>query len=325
MDTSTSRRSSPWSRAGLPVADTAGADVLLGVIDVDAAPPRRSAWDRVKLARHPERPHAIDYLRELTIDFVELHGDRAFGDDRALVGGLARFDGRTVMVLGHQKGETTKENLARNFGMARPEGYRKAQRLLRHAEKFGFPVLTFIDTPGADPGIGSEERGQATAIAEGLLAMADLAVPSVAVVIGEGGSGGALAVGVADRIVMLENAVYAVVSPEGCATILWKDAARAPEAAETMRITAEELTAFGIVDEVVPERVPAHEQPRETILATGRVLARHLRELVEAYPAADPEAVPRLRDARYRKFRRIGAWREARADDGVPLDDVGVG
>jgi len=286
--------------------------------------PRRSAWDRVKLARHPDRPHALAYVRELTADFVELHGDRRFGDDRALLGGLARFDDQTVVVLGHQKGANTKENIARNFGMPRPEGYRKAERLLRHAEKFGFPVLTFIDTPGAEPGIGAEERGQSIAIAESLLAMVDLAVPSVAVVIGEGGSGGALAIGVADRILMLENAVYAVASPEGCAAILWKDVARAPEAAETMRITAEDLHGFGIVDEIVPEPAPAHERPRDAILATGAALARHLRELVAAHPPAFPEAVERLREARYRKFRRIGAWRESGRDNGLPLDDVGI-
>ena len=273
---------------------------------------RRTAWDRVKLARHPERPHSLDYVRELMTDFVELHGDRAFGDDRALIGGLACFAGRTVMVLGHQKGGNTKENIVRNFGMARPEGYRKAERLMRHAEKFGFPVVTLIDTPGAEPGIGSEERGQATAIAESLLTMADLAVPSVAVVIGEGGSGGALAIGVADRILMLENAIYAVASPEACAAILWKDAARAPEAAETMRITATDLAGFGIVDEVIPERLPAHERPREAIRATGEAIARHLDELIAAHPADDPGAVDRLREARYRKFRRIGAWREDR-------------
>ena len=270
-----------------------------------------TAWERVKLARHPERPHALDYLAELTTDLVELHGDRAFGDDRALVGGLACFDGRTVMVLGHQKGENTKENIARNFGMARPEGYRKAERLLRQAEKFGFPVVTFIDTPGAEPGIGSEERGQATAIAESLLRMAGLAVPSVAVVIGEGGSGGALAIGVADRILMLENAIYAVASPEACAAILWKDAGRAPEAAETMRITADELHRFGVIDEVVPEPTPAHEQPKAAIRATGEALRRHLRELLADFPPDDPGAVERLRDARYARFRRIGSWRDA--------------
>ena len=270
-----------------------------------------TAWDRVKLARHPERPHTFDYVRDLMTDWVELHGDRSFGDDRALIGGLATFDGQTVMVLGHQKGTDTKENIARNFGMARPEGYRKAERLMRHAEKFGFPLITFIDTPGAEPGIGSEERGQATAIAESLLTMADLGVPSVAVVIGEGGSGGALAIGVADRILMLENAIYAVASPEACAAILWKDAGRAAEAAETMRITAADLAEFGIVDEVVPERLPAHERPRDAIRETGNAVARHLRELVQTYPAQDAGSQERLRTARFERFRQIGAWREA--------------
>jgi acetyl-CoA carboxylase carboxyl transferase subunit alpha len=255
-----------------------------------------SAWDRVKLARHAERPHALDYLRELTTDWVELHGDRAFGDDRALIGGLATFAGQSVMVLGHQKGNDTKENIARNFGMARPEGYRKAERLMRHAEKFGFPVITFIDTPGAEPGIGSEERGQATAIAESLLAMADLGVPSVAVVIGEGGSGGALAIGVADRILMLENAIYAVASPEACAAILWKDAGRAPEAAETMRITASDLARFGIVDEVIPEHVPAHEGPREA-MQRPNVDGSPARRAVRAVPA-------------HRRLARERAWWE---------------
>jgi acetyl-CoA carboxylase carboxyl transferase subunit alpha len=220
-------------------------------------------------------------------------------------------------VLGHQKGNDTKENLARNFGMARPEGYRKAERLMRHAEKFGFPLVTFIDTPGAEPGIGSEERGQATAIAESLLAMADLATPSVAVVIGEGGSGGALAIGVADRILMLENAIYAVASPEACAAILWKDAARAPEAAETMRVTAADLAGFGIVDEVIPEAVPAHENPRAAIRAAGAAITRHLDELLAAYPRSNPSALDALRRARHERFRRIGAWRER-----VPVGDA---
>jgi acetyl-CoA carboxylase carboxyl transferase subunit alpha len=269
-----------------------------------------SAWDRVKLARHPGRPHALDYVNGLMTDWVELHGDRAFGDDNALLGGLARLDGRTVMVLGHQKGRDTKENIARNFGMARPEGYRKAQRLMRHAEKFGFPLVTFIDTPGAEPGIGSEERGQATAIAESLLAMSELRVPSVAVVIGEGGSGGALAIGVADRVLMLENAIYAVASPEACAAILWKDTGRAAEAAETMRITAADLAGFGIVDEVIFEPAPAHEEPAAAIRAAGEVLTRHLCDLVAAHPPGDPAAADRLRAARYDRFRRIGAWRD---------------
>jgi acetyl-CoA carboxylase carboxyl transferase subunit alpha len=269
-----------------------------------------TAWDRVKLARHPERPHMLDYVHELATDWVELHGDRAFGDDRAMVGGLATFDGRTVMIIGHQKGNDTKENIARNFGMARPEGYRKAERLMRQAEKFGFPVISFIDTPGAEPGIGSEERGQATAIAESLLTMAGLGVPTVAVIIGEGGSGGALAIGVADRILMLENAIYAVASPEAFATILWRDAARAPEAAETMRITAADLAALGIVDEVIPEYAPAHERPREAMRAAGEAIGRHLRALLRDFPPGDPAASERLRAARHDRFRRIGAWRE---------------
>ncbi|MGH2614779.1 MAG: acetyl-CoA carboxylase carboxyltransferase subunit alpha [Thermomicrobiales bacterium] len=269
-----------------------------------------SAWERVQLARHAERPHTLDYLHELTTDWVELHGDRAFGDDRALIGGLARFDGQTIMVLGHQKGTDTKDKIARNFGMARPEGYRKAGRLMRQAEKFGFPVITFIDTPGAEPGIGSEERGQATAIAESLMTMADLGVPTIAVVIGEGGSGGALAIGVADRLLMLENAIYAVASPEACAAILWKDAGRAAEAAETMRITAADLAQFSIVDEVIAEAAPAHERPKEVIRATGAAIARHLRDLLGAYPRDDPGAVDRLRAARHGRFRRIGAWHE---------------
>ncbi len=285
-----------------------------------------TAWERVKLARHPDRPRTLDFIHELMTGFIELHGDRVHGDDRALIGGLARFGGRTVMVLGHQKGGDTKENLERNFGMARPEGYRKAARLLRHAEKFNLPVLTLIDTPGAEPGVGSEERGQATAIAESLLAMADLAVPTVAIVIGEGGSGGALAVGVADRILMLENAVYAVASPEACAAILWRDAARAPEAAATMRITAADLHGFGIVDEVVLEQVPAHERPRAAILAAGAALRAHLDGLIEEFPGDDDETRERLRDARFQKFRRIGAWREAAwRDSGLPLDGHAAG
>ncbi|MCC6944798.1 MAG: acetyl-CoA carboxylase carboxyltransferase subunit alpha, partial [Thermomicrobiales bacterium] len=221
-------------------------------------------WDRVKLARHQSRPHSLDYINVLVTGFIELHGDRLFGDDPAIVGGLARFGDRTIVVIGHQKGGDTRENIRRNFGMVRPEGYRKAERLMRHAEKFGIPVVTFIDTPGAEPGIGSEERGQGTAIAESLLTMAGLKTPIVAVIIGEGGSGGALAIGMADRMLMLENAVYAVASPEACAAILWKDAGKAPQAAETMRITAEDLLSFGIVDEVIPELVPAHENTHGT-------------------------------------------------------------
>jgi acetyl-CoA carboxylase carboxyl transferase subunit alpha len=279
----------------------------MSVASIDVAP---TAWERVQLARHAERPHTLDYLHELTTNWVELHGDRIFGDDRALIGGLARFNGQTVMVLGHEKGKDTKEKIARNFGMARPEGYRKARRLMRHAEKFGFPVITFIDTPGAEPGIGSEERGQATAIAESLMTMSDLEVPTIAVVIGEGGSGGALAIGVADRMLMLENAIFAVASPEACAAILWKDAGRAADAAETMRITAADLAGFGIVDEIIPETAPAHERPKEAIRATGDAVARHLRELLNEFPHGDRGAVDRLRAARHDRFRLIGAWHE---------------
>jgi acetyl-CoA carboxylase carboxyl transferase subunit alpha len=290
-----------------------------------AAPGSRSAWDRVKLARHPDRPHTMDYVSELMTDFIELHGDRSFGDDLALIGGLAKFGDRTVLVLGHQKGGNTRENIQRNFGMARPEGYRKADRLMRHAEKFGMPIVSFIDTPGAEPGIGSEERGQGTAIAESLLTMADLRTPIVAVVVGEGGSGGALAIGVADRILMLENAVYAVASPEACAAILWKDSGRAEQAAETMRITAQDLHAFEIIDEVIPERVPAHERPRDTIDAVGKAITRHLDDLAFLISSPDPHAdgLTRLLDDRYDKFRRIGAWRETVVQEqGLPSDVV---
>jgi acetyl-CoA carboxylase carboxyl transferase subunit alpha len=273
------------------------------------AVPGLSAWDRVRLARHPDRPHTLDYVNELTTDFVELHGDRAFGDDRALIGGLANFAGRTVMIIGHQKGRDTRENIARNFGMARPEGYRKAERLMRHAEKFRMPVLTFIDTPGAEPGIGSEERGQSTAIAESLLTMAGLRTIIVAVIIGEGGSGGALAIGVADRVLMLENAVYSVASPEASATILWKDIAKAPDAATTMKITALDLYGFGMIDEIVPEEHPAHERPREVITATGAAIRRHLGDL-HAHASSEDDGLNDLVRLRYEKFRRIGAWTE---------------
>ncbi len=269
-----------------------------------------SAWERVKLARHAERPHTLDYIQELIADFVELHGDRVFGDDRALIGGLGTFRGRPVLVLGHQKGANTRENLARNFGMPKPEGYRKARRLMAHAEKFALPIITFIDTPAADPGISSEERGQGTAIAESLLTMVGLRVPIVTAVIGEGGSGGALAISLGDRLLMLENAVYAVASPEACAAILWKDATKASTAAETMRVTAADLSRFGIADEVIAEPVAAHEAPRETIATVGEAITRHLDALMAGFDPDDEEKIERLLAARYDKFRRIGAWTE---------------
>jgi acetyl-CoA carboxylase carboxyl transferase subunit alpha len=276
----------------------------------EAAAARYTPWERVLLARNPARPHALTFVRALTEEFIEFHGDRAAGDDPALVAGVASFRGRTVVVLAHQKGETTRENLERNFGMPRPEGYRKALRLMRQAEKFGFPLLSFIDTPGADPGLASEENGQAFAIAGSIFAMTDLATPTVAVVIGEGGSGGALAIGVADRVLMLENAIYSVASPEASAAIIFKDAARAPDAAAAMRISAGELLEFELIDEVIAEPVPAHEEPQPVIQATGDALERHLLELEETFRrGASGERA--LLDARYAKYRAMGRWQAA--------------
>ncbi len=276
----------------------------------EEARPDLTPMERVRLAREPLRPGTLDYIEELFSDFLELHGDRVFGDDRALIGGLATFRGRSVVVLGGQGGTTTRENLARNFGMPQPEGYRKARRLMRHAEKFYLPIVTFINTPAADPGIGSEERGQGTAIAECLLEMIGVRVPIVCIVIGQGGSGGALAISLGDRILMLENAIYAVAPPEACAAILWKDAGKAAEAAETMRVTAADLDRFGMIDELIPEPVPAHDAPRETITAVGERLATHLGELLVSFDPANESSIERLLAARYNKFRRIGAWHE---------------
>jgi acetyl-CoA carboxylase carboxyl transferase subunit alpha len=269
------------------------------------------AWQHVQLARHPDRPHTLDYVRHLCTDFVELHGDRLYGDDAAIVGGPARFDGRSVMVIGHQKGSSTKENLARNFGMPLPEGYRKALRLMRHAEKFALPLITFIDTPGASPGIASEERGQAMAIAENLLGMLQLQIPIVTVVIGEGGSGGALALGIADRILMLENAIYSVASPEASAAILWRDAGQAAAAAEAMRITAQDLAGFGVVDEVIPEPVGgAHLDVTTTVNRVRVALARHLHELEDTYSQRGKIGLRRLLEHRRRKYTQIGRFTE---------------
>jgi acetyl-CoA carboxylase carboxyl transferase subunit alpha len=264
-----------------------------------------TAWQRTQLARHPRRPHTLDFFRLLFDDFLELHGDRVFGDDAAIVSGLARFAGRTVVAIGHQKGRDTRENIARNFGMPHPEGYRKALRLMRLAEKFGKPVLTLIDTPGAYPGIGAEERGQAQAIAANLHAMAALRVPIVAAVTGEGGSGGALALGVANRVVMLEYAIYSVISPEGCAAILWNDAAKAHEAADIMRITAPDLLRMGVVDAIVPEPVGgAHREWEAAAASLKAVLSAQLGSLERL----SADAV--VRD-RYDRFRRIGVFEEA--------------
>jgi acetyl-CoA carboxylase carboxyl transferase subunit alpha len=271
-----------------------------------------SPWDRVLLARHPNRPHTLSYIRGLCDEFVELHGDRMAGDDSAMIGGLARFRGRTVIIVGHQKGESTRENLERNFGMARPEGYRKALRLMRQAEKFAIPLLAFIDTPGADPGLESEEHGQAFAIAANVFAMTDLQIPTIAVVIGEGGSGGALAIGVADRVLMLENAIYSVASPEACAAIVWKDASKAPDAAAAMRVNAGDLLEFGLIDEVIAEATPAHEDPQATIAATGDAIERHLSQIEEIWRRG-AVGERELLDARYNKYRIMGQWQESTA------------
>jgi acetyl-CoA carboxylase carboxyl transferase subunit alpha len=239
-----------------------------------------SAWQVAQIARHPMRPYTADYLEQLVPDFQELHGDRMYADDPAIVGGIGRLDGRPIVFVGHQKGRDTKERVRRNYGMPKPEGYRKAQRLMRLAEKFALPVVTFIDTPGAYPGVGAEERGQSEAIAYSLYLMAGLRTPIVSVVIGEGGSGGALAIGVADRLLMLQYSIYSVISPEGCASILWKSADKAEEAAEAMRITAPSLNEFGLVDEVLPEPLgAAHRDPPAAGEVIRNALLKHLQDL----------------------------------------------
>ena len=259
-------------------------------------------WQRTQVARHPQRPSSLDYITQFCQDFVELHGDRLYGDDRAIIGGFARFEGRSVLVIGHQKGKTLKERMQRNFGMPNPEGYRKALRLMRLAEKFDRPILTFIDTPGAYPGIGAEERGQAEAIARNLLVMSQLKVPIVSVIIGEGGSGGALALGVADRVLMLEHTVYSVISPEGCAAILWDDPAKVPDAAVALRMTAKDLREFGIVDDIVPEPIGgAHRDPSLMGTRLGKALAQGLQELQDLSPGT----LIQQRELKYRAMGRV--------------------
>ncbi|MGQ9629748.1 MAG: acetyl-CoA carboxylase carboxyltransferase subunit alpha [bacterium] len=265
---------------------------------------RLTPHQRVQVARHPMRPYTLDYIRLMMDDFVELHGDRLFADDAAIVGGLATFEGRTVVVIGHQKGRSTNENIRRNFGMPNPEGYRKALRLMKMAEKFDKPVLSFIDTPGAYPGIGAEERGQGEAIARNLREMSRLRVPIIVIIIGEGASGGALGIGVGDRILMLENAWYSVISPEGCASILWKDATKAPEAAATMKLTAQDLLKLGVIDEIIKEPLGgAHRNHEEVARTVKEAISRHLKEL-EALSETD------LVEGRYKKFRCMGAFIE---------------
>jgi acetyl-CoA carboxylase carboxyl transferase subunit alpha len=262
-------------------------------------------WQIAQVARHPQRPYTLDYIGALFTDFEELRGDRHFGDDPAIVGGLARFNGRPVMVLGHQKGRDTKEKIRRNFGMPRPEGYRKAQRLMKLAEKFNLPLFTFIDTPGAYPGIDAEERGQSEAIASNLYVMSALRIPIICTVIGEGGSGGALAIGVGDAVLMLQYSTYSVISPEGCASILWKSADKAPEAAETLGITANRLKTLGLIDRVVNEPLGgAHRDPEAMMRTLRTVLAETLRDL-EDY------SLDELLKRRFERLMGYGRFKEA--------------
>ncbi|HCI45335.1 MAG TPA: acetyl-CoA carboxylase carboxyl transferase subunit alpha [Candidatus Omnitrophica bacterium] len=264
-------------------------------------------WQRIQIARHPERPFTLDYIRMFTSDFVELHGDRQFADDMAIVAGFARINGTKVMLMGHQKGRDTKENVLRNFGCAHPEGYRKAMRLMKLAEKFALPIVVLIDTPGAYPGVGAEERGQAQAIAENLRDMVGLKTPIVATIIGEGGSGGALGIGIADRVCILQHAYYSVISPEGCASILWRNAIKAPLAAEALKITAENLRGFGIVDQIISEPLGgAHHDPVKTASDLKEVILKHIKELSSI-------SGEELIEQRYNKFRKIGAFLETPA------------
>jgi acetyl-CoA carboxylase carboxyl transferase subunit alpha len=263
-----------------------------------------TAWQRTQIARHPKRPHTLDLVNLLLGDWVELHGDRVFGDDKAIVGGLAMFDGEPVVVIGHQKGRDTRENIARNFGMPHPEGYRKALRLMQLAGKFGKPIITFIDTPGAYPGVAAEERGQAEAIARNLREMAGLPTPVICVVTGEGGSGGALALGIGNRVLMLEYAIYSVISPEGCAAILWGEAAKAPEAAELMRVTAPDLLKLGVIDGIVPEPVGGAHRNWEATAASLRAVLRD--QLWQLKSKSEAELI----EERQEKFRRIGVFEE---------------
>lgn len=262
-------------------------------------------WQRVQLARHPRRPYTLDYVGLLCEEFIELHGDRGFRDDPSIVGGLARMDGRPLMLVGHQKGRNTKENIHRNFGMPHPEGYRKALRLFQTADRFRLPILTFVDTPGAYPGVGAEERGQSEAIARNLREMGRLRVPIVSVVIGEGGSGGALALAVADRVYMLENAIYSVISPEGCAGILWKDKAKAPQAAEVLRLTARDVLELGVIDGLIDEPLGgAHRDPAVAARAIGQSVSG-------AFLALEQVPEDELLTNRLEKYLAMGVFEDA--------------
>lgn len=263
-----------------------------------------NAWQISQVARHPQRPYTLDYIEAIFTDFEELHGDRHYADDAAIVGGLARFNGQSVMVIGHQKGRDTKEKIYRNFGMPRPEGYRKALRLMQLAEKFHLPVLTFIDTPGAYPGVGAEERGQSEAIGRNLFEMSKLRVPIICTVIGEGGSGGALAVAVGDLVQMLQYSTYSVISPEGCASILWKSAAKAPEAAETLGITANRLKTLGLIDKVIAEPLGGAHRDRATMMTTMK------RALHDALKGLKDQSIEELLSARFNKLMQYGKYKE---------------
>ncbi len=264
-------------------------------------------WQRVKLARHPRRPYTLDYLKLIAPNFMELHGDRRFGDDPAIVGGLAVVDDLPLVIIGHQKGRDTKENIYRNFGMAHPEGYRKALRLMRLAANYGCPIVTLVDTPGAYPGLGAEERGQSEALARNILEMAHLAVPIVTVVIGEGGSGGALAIAVGDVVMMMENSIYSVITPEGCAAILWKDSSKAEQAAEALKLTAPDLLELKVIDEMIPEPLGgAHRDPEEAARRVKDAVLRHVRGLI-GLPAQE------LLDRRLEKYLKMGVYLEETA------------
>lgn len=261
-----------------------------------------SSWDKVFVSRHPERPYTLDYIENIATDFIELHGDRLFKDDPAIVGGFCKIDGKKVLIVGHQKGRTTEEKIYRNFGMANPEGYRKALRLFKMAERFSIPIVTFIDTPGAYPGLEAEEHGQGEAIARNLMEMSGLKVPIISFVIGEGGSGGALGLGVSDKIYMLENSVYSVISPEGCAAILYKDASRAEEAAENLKITAQSLYKLGVIDGIVEE--PAGGAHRD-----HKCIALNLKNIIlSSFSELEKISVEELVENRYNKFRKMGSF-----------------
>ena len=295
------------------ISEERGVDVAdeVGTLETKIATMREEIYrsltpmQRVQVARHPRRPYALDYLSSIFTDFIELHGDRLFRDDPAIVGGWARLNGQSVMVIGHQKGRDTKENIKRNFGMPHPEGYRKALRLMHTAARFHAPVITLIDTPGAYPGLGAEERGQSEALARNILEMSALPTPIIAVVIGEGGSGGALALGVADRVLMFENSVYSVISPEGCATILWKDSTQRERAAEALKLTSEDLTKLGLIDEVIPEPIGgAHFDPETAGESLRTALIKTLNELNKVRPE-------KLVKRRHDKYAAMGAYADS--------------